>query len=273
MANKKTRKEEPIEVVEGEPPAPKEFHDPKPAEVVHDQTPSFETPAEDEQPAPAEPGGFESLGAGWRFFPAAPMRFAVHASFYYAGRTADKIVSLYNRAFRLDKAYVADFNKSTGMAYVRHGHWEKAIPLLEKALAVNPDDQDTRLRLAEAYGGADEYEKSCRHLEKILEQDPDSARVLRALGIAHSRRQDYDRAIEYLERAVKLDPDHAKAYYRLGVAYDNRKQYKQAVEAFKKCIQVDPRFAKAYQALGFAHESMGDRESAVDCFKKALELD
>jgi tetratricopeptide (TPR) repeat protein len=202
-----------------------------------------------------------------------PVKFAVRAVFYYAGKTADKIISLYSRAFRLDREYVADFSRSTGMAHAKRGRWEKAIPLLEKALAIAPDDQETRMHLARACGAANQYEKAHEHLGKALEANPNSGPALRALGILCSRRQDYERAIQYLKRAVELDPDHAQAFYRLGAAYDNRKLYDRAVESFKEAIRLDPRCAKPYQALGFTYESMGDRESAVECFKKALELE
>ena len=208
-----------------------------------------------------------------RGFSGNPVKFAMRAVFYYAGKAADKIVSLYSRVFRLDREYVADFNRSTGIAHAERGRWEEAIPLLEKALAINPDDQGTRMHLARACGNANRYERAYLHLEKALKASPNSGPVVRALGNLCSRRQDYERAIQYLKRAVELDPDHAQSFYRLGAAYDNRKLYGQAVESFKEAIRLDPRSAKAYQALGFTYESMGDRESAVECFKKALELE
>ena len=206
-------------------------------------------------------------------FSSRPIKFAVHTVLYYAGKAADKVVSLYSKAFKLDHDYVADFNKSTAIAHAKRGDWEKAIPLLEKALAIIPDDEETRMLLAEAYGAADQYEKAYLHLEKVLEASPNSARVLRALGILCSRRQNYKRAIGYLERAVELDSGHAQSFYRLGAAYDSKKLYDRAVKSFEKAISLDPRFTKAYQALGFTYESMGDRESAVECFKKALRLE
>jgi len=245
----------------------------QPVEAMDGRTPSPDVLEEDEVIAGPEHAAGTETDVKEGFSAAAPIKFAVHTAFYYAGRIADKVVSLYSRAFKLDREHVADFNKSTGIAHARHGRWEKAIPLLEKVLAITPGDQETRMYLAEAYGAANEYEKACQHLEQVLEMNPDSAPAVRALGIIHSRRQDYERAIEYLERAAELDPDHVEAYYRLGAAYDNKKLYDQAVESFKKAIQLDPRFAKAYQALGFTYESMGDRESAVECFKKALELE
>ncbi len=245
----------------------------EPLEVPEDQAGSLEMLREHRPKASVEHTPYDKADVKQGFSTTAPIKFTMHAVFYYAGRAADNIVSLYSRAFKLDREYVADFNKSTGMAHARHGHWEKAIPLLEKVLAITPGDLDTRMHLAEAYGAANQYDKACQHLEKVLQTSPNSVGAVRALGMIHSRRRDYQRAIEYLERAVALDPDHAQAYYRLGAAYDNEKLYDQAVESFRKAILLDPRFAKAYQALGFTYESMGDRESAVQCFKKALELE
>jgi tetratricopeptide (TPR) repeat protein len=200
-------------------------------------------------------------------------KFAIRAACYLAGKAADNLVSLYTRAFRLDRDYILDFNKSAGLAHARNRRWSKAIPLLEQSLAMAPGDLDVRMRLAEGYSAENQPEKARQQLDQILEIDPDCAAAVRALGVIHARRQDYDRAIECLERAVTLDSDHGPTYYRLGMAYDNRKRYDKAVEAFKRAIRLDPRFAKAYQALGFTYESMGDRESAVTCFKKALELE
>ena len=202
----------------------------------------------------------------------APVKFAIHALFYSAGKVADAGVSLYSKACRLDRRYFADFSKATGIAHARKGRWEKAIPLLEKALAADPDDLATRMCLAEACDAAGQDEKAQMHYEKALEADPDSVPAMRALGLICLHREDYDQAIEYLEKAVQIGPDHAESFYRLGMAYDNKERYGQAVKAFKKAIAVDPRAARTYQALGFTYESMGDRESAVKCFKKALEF-
>ncbi|TET34459.1 MAG: tetratricopeptide repeat protein [Planctomycetota bacterium] len=233
---------------------------------------TMETPIQDRPAGGSDDSPYIEAGVGQGSL-AIPIKFAMHALFYCAGRAADKIVSLYSGAFKLDKAYVADFNKSSGIACAKNGHWEKAIPLLEKALTVTPGDTDIRMQLAEAYGTTNQPEKAGQHLKIILEANPNSAQTLRALGTLYMRRQDYDHAVEYLEKAVELDPDHPQAYYRLGSAYDNKKQYDRAVESFRKTISLDPRFAKAYQALGFTYESMGERQSAIECFKKALELE
>lgn len=202
-----------------------------------------------------------------------PIRFAMHAVFYCAGKVADKIVSLYSRTFRLDREYVADYNRSTGMAHANRDNWDKAIPMLERALKIVSGDLETRMCLARAYSALNQHERARAHLMEILKADPESIQALRVLGKLHSRQQDYEQATEYLARAVKLAPDHALSCYRLAAAYDNRKLYDDAIRSFKHAIRLDPRFAKAYQALGFTYESMGDRDAAVGCFKKALELD
>jgi tetratricopeptide (TPR) repeat protein len=206
-------------------------------------------------------------------FPRNPVKFAMLAVFHCAGKAADKLISLYGRAFRLDREYVATFSKSTGITYASRGRWRQAIPLLEKALAMEPDDHEPRMHLAEAYAATNQCAKAHAHLKMALAANPKSARVAHALGVLCLRQQEHERAVEYLTMAVELDPDHAESLYRLGTAYDSRKLYDKAVESFKGAIRLDPRFAKAYQALGFTYESIDDRKSAVECFKKALELE
>jgi tetratricopeptide (TPR) repeat protein len=202
-----------------------------------------------------------------------PVRFAMLAVFHCAGKAADKIISLYNNTFRLDRDYVAAFSKSTGIAHASRGRWRQAIPVLEKALAMAPDDHEPRMHLAEAYAATNQHSKAHEQLKKALAANPDSARVAYALGVLCSNRQEYERAVKYLKMAVELDPGHVESLYRLGTAYDNKKLYDKAIESFKGAICLDPRFVKAYQALGFTYESIDDRKSAVECFKKALELE
>ncbi|MHC4251016.1 MAG: tetratricopeptide repeat protein, partial [Planctomycetota bacterium] len=123
-----------------------------------------------------------------RAFPSNPVRFALHAVFYCAGKVADRIVSLYSRTFRLDREYVADYSRSTGIAHVERGDCGKAIPMLEKAIAMGSDDLETRMCLARAYSTSNMREKACAHLMEALKANPDSVRALRALGSLHSRR-------------------------------------------------------------------------------------
>ncbi|MHC4599341.1 MAG: tetratricopeptide repeat protein [Planctomycetota bacterium] len=256
----------------GEVSSPQEAtEDGGPGENVEGGAPPRERPGED--PVPVEDPGSDGMGLLPGFSLAATLRFAAHAAFCFAGRIADMVISLYNRVFRLEREYIADFDKSTGILHAKRGQWKRAAVHLEEALAVNPGDLETRMHLAEALCALNRFENAHHQFEKILDAKPDSSRALRALGFMFSRAQEYERAIDVLEKAVKLDPDHAPTLYRLGAAYDNCKRYDRAVDSFGEAIRQDPRFAKAYQAMGFTYESMGNRESAVDCFKKALELE
>ena len=103
--------------------------------------------------------------------PTTSVKFAIRAACFLAGRAADKLVSLYTRAFSLDRDYILNFNKSAGLAHVRHRQWNKAIPLLEQSLVMAPDDAEIRMRLAEGYAATSQHEKACQQLEKILEMD------------------------------------------------------------------------------------------------------
>lgn len=201
------------------------------------------------------------------------MRLAMHAPFFYAGMAAERMVALYNKAFRLDSGYRAEYYKSVGVSHAQKGRHEKAIGPLEMALAITPDDPEVLRHLGRACYACERLGEAKAHLTKALKTGGKSAGALFLMGMIYSREGDYDRAIVYFTKVAELEPEHAEAHYRLGVAFDNKKRYKAAITYFRKAIRLDPRNSKAHQALGFAYESTGDRESAVTCFKKALELD
>ena len=230
------------------------------------QPPQAEGTSAQPQPSPTQhyqPGGDAATKMG----------LALHTICLYAGRAADKMVSLYDRALCVDPAYRAEYLKSVGVSHSRKGRHSKAIAPLEAALAITPNDTEVRRHLGNAYFACNEVDKAATHLEKALEADALSPGVLFSLGMLSSKKQDYDNAIEYFRKTIELEPQNAQAHYRLGIAFDNKKLSEEAITFFKKAISLDPRDAKAHQALGFAYETIGDRESAVACFKKALELD
>ena len=119
-----------------------------------------ETPAQSE-PSPTQhyqPGGDAATKMG----------LALHTICLYAGRAADKMVSVYNRALCVDPAYRAEYLKSVGVSHSRKGRHSKAIAPLEAALAITPNDSEVRRHLGNAYFACDEFDRAAIHLELSL---------------------------------------------------------------------------------------------------------
>src|SRR2546422_14051 len=64
---------------------------------------------------------------------------------------------------------------NTGKNYYDRGEAQKAVAVLEQALALNPSHPDAHLNLASAYLLANQPDKALAHAQETLKQDPNSA--------------------------------------------------------------------------------------------------
>ncbi|MFQ5796044.1 MAG: tetratricopeptide repeat protein [Candidatus Bipolaricaulia bacterium] len=102
----------------------------------------------------------------------------------------------------------------------------------QRILELDPDDLDTRFRLARVYSDQFIYSLAIEQYEKILEYDPESVDAYQGLGEAYMQRVDYVRAIESFSNAVqRADSDERKLalYQAILEADENRVREAEAV--------------------------------------------
>ncbi|MBK1814948.1 DUF3857 domain-containing protein [Luteolibacter yonseiensis] len=87
------------------------------------------------------------------------------------------------------------------------GDGAKAIEMLEKLRAENPDDKNVGLDLGTEYNEAGENAKAAAIAEKLLDGGDESSRALCVLGWSQMGRHWYRDAKASFERAAKLAPD------------------------------------------------------------------
>jgi len=96
--------------------------------------------------------------------------------------------------------------------YKQNGENEKALGLIEKAIAENPDDSALLLSKAEIYLRTKETSKYKDVISKVLTMDPDNPVLHFNLGVSEDQLGNKEKAREYYNEAVKLDPKYADAY-------------------------------------------------------------
>jgi ribosomal protein S12 methylthiotransferase accessory factor len=117
-----------------------------------------------------------------------------------------------------------------------------ALPFLEKALALDPKEQD----VPSIYS----YMGQC----------------LKDLG-------QYREAIAAVQKAEALDRERTDVYNLMGFCYYKLKEYEKAIDCFKRVLDLNPASAIDYANIGSNYRDMGDREKAVSYYRIALELD
>jgi predicted Zn-dependent protease len=163
-----------------------------------------------------------------------------------------------------------------GSSYLRLGQHAKAIPLLQRAMQVEPRNADVRQMLGVAYAmTGEELRLQRRHAEAIvavkkgLAIEPNDLRLRLELAAAVYGSHDYA-AAEALLRKLPATPD---VNFMLGDSLLNQQKADAAIPFFVKSIEGDPQFLPAHAALGRAYVTAGMYAAAIPHLEKAAELD
>src|ERR1700759_3121232 len=160
----------------------------------------------------------------------------------------------------------------------------KALELLEKALAVDPE-----YPLALALTGwchaqrcvynwvddiADHQAKARSLAERAAVLSGDDPLILAVLGAVHTFVRNHGTARILLERALVLDPNCAWAWSRLGWIEAYADQTDKAIENFERAIRlspIDPMNFNNYAGIASAHHVAEDYDKAVMFCRRALQ--
>jgi tetratricopeptide (TPR) repeat protein/S1-C subfamily serine protease len=157
--------------------------------------------------------------------------------------------------------------------HIQRRDFDQAIPLLEKAIAANPNFMKAHSELGFAYVEKQLYDQAIPHLRKAIELDPKQATAHNNLGAAFNGKGLYDEAISCYQKAIELEPKYAAAHANLGVAYNAKRLYGQAIPCFEKALELDPHNVAVLSNLGFAYNSKQLYDKAISSLKKVIELD
>ncbi len=128
-----------------------------------------------------------------------------------------------------------------GMALLRQGNMEAAIPHFRAAAAIDPDDPVSNMNIGI-------YEQSRGNAPGAIEQ--------------------YKKAIR-LTRNPKLK---AEAYNNLGYAYKDIGDYADAQQSLQMAVNINPEFAGAWISLGLVAQKSGDLGLAIQAYSSAMKI-
>jgi Flp pilus assembly protein TadD len=156
---------------------------------------------------------------------------------------------------------------------------DKALPLLERAVAEDGDSPLTYAALAEARQWKFFLTRDRAWLERAKESEleaqrrnPDLSQVHRAAGLLSYRQDFYALAAAECLRAVALDPSDGEAHRVLGQAYEAGNRLDEALAQYRKAVEADSPDYRNHQQLGTFYYNRADYAEALPHFLKAVEL-
>ena len=130
---------------------------------------------------------------------------------------------------------------------------EQAIALFEKAIVINPDNDDLKVGLGSCYifgkgrvGKPEETMKGIQQLLSVVRKDSGNMKAQMMLGVGGYVSGQYDQAVERLLKVVKAQPDNMEAIAFLADTYAAKGDKAEAIKWYmiSKRLINDPHYSK-----------------------------
>lgn len=118
---------------------------------------------------------------------------------------------------------------------------ESRAAALASTAQKNPNDEATRVQLANMYFDAERYQEAVDWYQQALTINPRDINASTDLGIAYYYMNQPDRALAQFDTSLKIDPKHAKTLLNVGIVKAFGKQdLDGAMQAWRQVIQLAP---------------------------------
>ncbi len=130
-----------------------------------------------------------------------------------------------------------------------------ALPYLQQAYVLKPEDIDAAINLSGAYIMTKRFKKAIDILKPLSDENPDHTMIWINLGAAYlgnpvlARDEDQRRAISAFEHALEIEPSAYSVAYNIGLIYRDRGEVDQAINWFNTALEHNPQDRDARQLL------------------------
>ena len=182
----------------------------------------------------------------------------------------EKANALIEQATQIDPADPVPYLTLSGHLG-RQGDPEGALAAAEKALEIDPNMADAKLRVAEIMvdvgyrdGDAEKVQSGQQLVEEVLAVGTPSASALMVMAKIHLAQQKVDEAIEGLRAALEFEPANPQAHFVLGTALSVKGEGAAARTELARALEIDPGMLEARRVLARVHASLGEHEYAIE---------
>lgn len=175
---------------------------------------------------------------------------------------------------QLDRLSAKDFRSltGTGVLLARYRLYDDAIRHFEQALELNPDSDDVKFDLADAYFHVGQYSNAFDVAMKASSQCQKENAYLALLGDIYAHLGNLESAAQIFERSVDRNPDDDQAYLSLALIYLRQGSVAAARTILQNGQKRIPESGKLYWGLGVAAAMQDDPLQAARQLERAIEL-
>jgi Flp pilus assembly protein TadD len=160
----------------------------------------------------------------------------------------------------------------TGVALAQQGRLGEALPLLERAVRLAPNNPQARLNYGAALVTSGRPTDAVNQLREAVRLKPDYAEAHFNLGNVLRDSGHTTDAIESFRTAVRLRPDHSGMMTNLGLALTEAGRPAEALPLLQQAARLNPGSEDTHNNLGLALSDLGRFAEAEAAYEQALRL-
>ncbi|MFL6437821.1 MAG: tetratricopeptide repeat protein [Terriglobales bacterium] len=179
-----------------------------------------------------------------------------------------------NAIAKLDQLSADDYRTQAGIGVLmaRHHLYDDSIKHFQAALRANPDSDDVKFDLADAYFRKGLYPEAMEAAHQLSSAGQQDDGFLALLGDIHVHLGDSARAGEIFRQAINRSPDNDQYYLSLGLIQLRESDTDGAEGIFRKGLARIPSSGKLLWGLGLVSALQGKTLRAEECFEKAVDM-
>ena len=163
-------------------------------------------------------------------------------AYSYTGSTGDNPMCVY-RVYQdkvPDRMMSCGQLEAEGKKLIASKDFRRALPLYERAAALNPQDPHLLDVLGFLHYMTGHYRQAADCCRKSIEIEPNNTYALKGLGLCLVELDSVDEGIALVQQAIAINPDDFEAHYDLAVVYLKIKRYEEARRHLVKASAIDP---------------------------------
>jgi tetratricopeptide (TPR) repeat protein len=156
-----------------------------------------------------------------------------------------------------------------GAAYLRKRDLDRALEAYQEAVALVPNDHESRHSLGVIYRAKGDLIEAQRQFEMALSLAPGQVEPLAQLVAMAVLAQQPNQAIVRIQKQIDLVPNSGAHHYLLGSTYLAMRDQDRAIDALIKATQLEPRLLGPYARIAGIYAATGQFDEAVVQMKEA----
>ena len=148
----------------------------------------------------------------------------------------------------------------------------EARDFAEQAIAINPENIESLLVLADCHMHDDRFLEAISVYEEVLALEPGLAEIHNNRGLALERLARHAEALDSYERALAINPEFGNAHASHGNALHHLGRHDDALAAYERTLTLTPEVAEAWLGRGNALGTLKRFNEALTAYERALTL-